>query len=185
MWKPVTCGGETVAEGPKRRHVRLSLTVPARLVKPRPSDIFWNTSKERRSTPGWNSMTAKKIAVALAFITASSAAWAAAGDPAAGEKIFNKCKVCHQIGPNARNGVGPEQNGIEGRKAGVQPNYNYSDANKNSGITWDEATFKEYITDPKKKVPGTKMVFPGLTNEKERDDVWAYMIQFKADGSKK
>lgn len=130
-------------------------------------------------------MTAKgRIVLAFAFATVSSAALAA-GDPAAGEKVFTKCKVCHQIGPNAKNMVGPEQNGIEGRKAGVQPGYNYSDANKNSGITWDEATFKEYITDPKKKVPGTKMVFPGLPNAKDRDDVWAYMSQFKADGSKK
>ena len=125
-----------------------------------------------------------KLAVSLVFALASSAALAA-GDPAAGEKVFFKCKTCHQIGPNAKNMIGPEQNGIEGRKSGVQPGYNYSDANKNSGVTWDEATFKEYITDPKKKIPGTKMVFPGLTNAKDRDDVWAYMIQFNADGSKK
>ena len=125
-----------------------------------------------------------KLAVALVFALTSSAALAA-GDPAAGEKVFFKCKTCHQIGPNAKNMIGPEQNGIEGRKAGVQPGYNYSEANKSSGVTWDEATFKEYITDPKKKIPGTKMVFPGLPNAKDRDDVWAYMIQFNADGSKK
>ena len=124
------------------------------------------------------------VPAVLALAGYATAAWAA-GDPVAGEKVFNKCKVCHQIGPNAKNMVGPEQNGIDGRKSGVQPGYNYSDANKNSGITWNEATFKEYITDPKKKIPGTKMVFPGLTNEKERDDVWAYMSQFKDDGSKK
>lgn len=119
----------------------------------------------------------------LAAIAASPAM--AAGDAAAGEKVFNKCKVCHRIGEGAKNMVGPELNGIDGRHSGSVAGYNYSDANKNSGITWNEATFKEYITDPKKKIPGTKMVFPGLTNEKDRDDLWAYMTQFKADGSKK
>ena len=61
----------------------------------------------------------------------------------------------------------------------------YSDANKNSGIVWDEATFKEYIKDPKAKIPGTKMVFPGIKNEKEADDLWSYIEQFGPDGKKR
>jgi len=110
---------------------------------------------------------------------------AAAGDAAAGEKVFNKCKICHRIGEGAKNMVGPELNGLDGRKSGSVEGFSYSDANKNSGIVWNEAVFSEYITDPKKKVPGTKMVFAGLPNEKERNDLWAYISQFKADGSKK
>lgn len=78
-----------------------------------------------------------------------------------------------------------ELNGLDGRKSGSAEGFNYSDANKNSGITWNEAVFNEYITDPKKKIPGTKMVFAGLPSEKERNDLWAYVSQFKADGSKK
>ncbi len=109
----------------------------------------------------------------------------AAGDAAAGEKVFNKCKVCHRIGEGAKNMVGPELNGLEGRHSGAVEGFNYSDANKGSGLTWDEATFKDYITDPKKKIPGTKMVFAGLPSDKDRDDLWAYIAQFKADGSKK
>lgn len=113
----------------------------------------------------------------------------AAGDVAAGEKIFNKCKICHRIGPDAKNMVGPELNGLNGRHSGTAPGYNYSEANKNSGITWNEETFKKYITDPKGPkekggIPGTKMVFAGLKDAKERDDLWAYVSQFKADGSK-
>lgn len=110
---------------------------------------------------------------------------AAAGDAAKGETVFAKCKTCHKVGPDAKNGVGPILNGLPGRKSGSIEGYNYTDANKNSGITWDEATFKEYITNPKAKIPGTKMIFPGLPNEQDREDVWAYLNTFAADGSPK
>jgi cytochrome c len=110
----------------------------------------------------------------------------AAGDPAAGEQIFkHTCSLCHRIGPGAANFVGPELNGIDGRKTGSAPGYDYSDANKNSGITWNEQTFKKYITNPQADIPGTKMLFPGLPKESDRDNIWAYISQFKADGSKK
>jgi cytochrome c len=81
--------------------------------------------------------------------------------------------------------VGPNLTGVIGRKTGSEPGYNYSEANKNSGLTWDEATFKEYITNPKAKIPGTKMVFAGLPKEEDRDNLYAYLAQFNADGSKK
>ena len=128
----------------------------------------------------------KKLAVAaFAALAALSLPALADGDAAKGEKVFNKCKVCHRIGEGAKNMVGPELNGLDGRHSGVVEGFNFSDANKNSGITWNEAVFKEYITDPKKKIPGTKMVFAGLPSDKDRDDLWAYISQFKADGTKK
>jgi cytochrome c553 len=71
----------------------------------------------------------------------------------------------------------------DGRKAGTVPDYDYSDANKNSGIVWDEATFREYVKDPRAKIPGTKMTFPGIKNEQEINDLWAYLKQFDADGN--
>ena len=108
-----------------------------------------------------------------------------AQDAASGEKIFLQCKACHQIGENAKNGVGPVLNGLFGRKAGTIEGFSYSPANKNSGIVWDEATFREYIKDPKAKVPGTKMVFPGLKDPKQIDDIVAYLKQFEATGKKK
>ena len=124
---------------------------------------------------------ALSAAAALAFVSSSAIA---AGDPEAGAKVFNKCRACHQVGPTAKNGVGPSLNGLAGRKSGAAEGYNYSDANKNSGLTWDEATFLEYIAGPQKKIPGTKMTFPGLPDEADRNNVWAYLSQFKADGSK-
>lgn len=123
------------------------------------------------------------LAAAAALALVSSSAFAA-GDPEAGAKVFNKCKACHQIGPGAKNVVGPELNGLAGRKTGSVEGYNYSDANKNSGLTWDEATFLEYIAGPQKKIPGTKMTFAGIPDETDRNNLWAYLSQFKADGSK-
>ena len=126
----------------------------------------------------------KKIAVA-ALVLIGSSANALAQDLAAGENSFKKCLPCHSVGEGAKNKVGPELNGIEGRKSGSAPDYSYTDANKNSGITWDEAVFKEYITNPRTKIPGTKMVFAGISNENERNNLWAYLKQFDAEGKKK
>ena len=110
---------------------------------------------------------------------------ALAQDLAAGATTFKKCAICHDIGETAKNKVGPELNGIDGRSSGSASGYNYSDANKKSGITWNEATFMEYIKDPRAKIPGTKMIFPGIKNETEAKDLWAYLKQFGADGKKK
>ncbi len=124
----------------------------------------------------------KKLMVAAALIVMSMGA-AVAQDVQKGENSFKKCLVCHAIGPGAKNKIGPELNGLDGRKAGTVPGYNYSDANKNSGIVWDDATFKEYIKDPRAKIPGTKMTFPGIKNEQEINDLWGYLKQFDADGN--
>lgn len=107
-----------------------------------------------------------------------------AQDAAAGEKVFAVCKSCHQIGESAKNAVGPVLNGVVGRKAGTVEGYNYSPANKNSGLTWDEATLSEYLKDPKAKVPGTKMVFAGVKDEQKLKDLIAYLKQFDATGKK-
>jgi cytochrome c len=123
---------------------------------------------------------------ALVVIASSSLASAAlAQDAAAGKTSFNKCLPCHSIGEGAKNKVGPELNGLDGRKSGTAPDYNYSDANKNSGITWGEAVFKEYIKDPKGKIPGTKMTFAGIKNETEINNLWAYVSSFDKDGKQK
>jgi cytochrome c len=110
---------------------------------------------------------------------------ASAQDAEAGKKLFTKCSPCHAIGPGAKNKAGPELNGLIGRAAGSVEGFTYSAAMKGSGITWDNATFKEYIADPKKKVPGNKMLFPGVKDEIERDDLAAYIESFNADGTNK
>jgi cytochrome c len=126
----------------------------------------------------------KRLLIAALWITASSGA-TLAQDVEAGEASFRKCAPCHSVGADAANKVGPLLNGLDGRKAGAVEGFSYSDANKNSGITWNEETFKEYIRDARAKVPGTKMVFAGIKNDKEVTDLWGYLKQFAANGDKK
>src|SRR6476469_1424348 len=126
--------------------------------------------------------TISALAVVTSLIAASGAP---AQDTTAGKTSFNKCLACHAIGGGAKNKVGPELNGLDGRKSGTAEGYSYSDANKNSGITWSKEVFLEYIKDPKAKIPGTKMAFAGIKNEKEANDLWAYIAQFDKDGKTK
>jgi cytochrome c len=125
-----------------------------------------------------------RVYVLAASALLGSLGAASAQDAAAGEKVFAKCKACHQIGEGAKDAVGPVLNGVVGRKAGTYPDYSYSDANKNSGLTWDEATLKEYLKNPRAKVPGTKMIFPGLPKDEDIANVIAYLKQFGPDGKK-
>jgi cytochrome c len=126
-----------------------------------------------------------KYLVMAAIALAASTAAASAQDVAAGEQSFKKCLACHSVGPGAKNKVGPELNGLDGRKSGTAEGFNYTEANKAAGITWGEATFKDYIKDPRGKIPGTKMVFAGIKNEQEVNDLWAYLKQFGPNGEKK
>ncbi len=126
----------------------------------------------------------KTFLTAFAVLAASSSL-AAAQDLAAGATSFKKCAACHDVGETAKNKVGPIMNGLEGRKSGTIPGYNYSEANKNSGIVWSEATFLEYIKDPRAKIPNTKMVFAGIKNENEAKNLWAFLKQYGPDGKKK
>ncbi|MBJ6126866.1 c-type cytochrome [Microvirga splendida] len=121
------------------------------------------------------------MSVALLLVGLSHAQ---AQDAAAGEKVFAQCRACHQIGESAKNAVGPVLNGLIGRHSGSVEGYNYSPANKNSGLTWDEATFRNYIKDPRAKVPGTKMIYAGLKDEQRVNDLIAYLKQFDASGKK-
>jgi cytochrome c len=117
-------------------------------------------------------------AAMLALAPSAYAQTAAAGDAAAGEKVFLQCRACHQVGPTAKNQIGPVLNKLFGRPAGSVEGYAYSEANKNSHLTWDEATFRDYIRDPKAKIPGTKMVYAGLKDEKRVTDLIAYLHTF-------
>ena len=129
----------------------------------------------------------KKTTLSTLFIIAAStaASGALAQDADAGKTSFNKCLACHAVGEGAKNKVGPVLNGIDGRKSGSIEGYSYSDANKNSGITWNKDVFLEYIKDPKGKIPGTKMVFAGIKNEKEINDLWEFIAHYDKDGKTK
>lgn len=124
-----------------------------------------------------------RVLTAFAVLAVMTGA-ASAQDLAAGATSFKKCTPCHDVGPTAKNKVGPILNGLDGRHSGTVAGYNYTEANKNSGITWNEASFLEYIKDPKAKIPGTKMVFAGIKNEAEAKNLWAFIKQHGADGQK-
>ena len=158
--------------------------LPARGPCPSPAPYATTGSFSR---PKQKEPRMKKLILSTVIVLASLAIVPAAlaQDAAAGKSSFNKCLACHAIGEDAKNKVGPELNGLDGRKAGTVPDYNYSEANKSSGITWNEANFKEYIKDPKAKVPGTKMFFAGIKNEKEVNDLWAYISGYDKDGKTK
>ena len=114
-------------------------------------------------------------------LASALATTAAAQVVTAGEKTFNVCRACHEIGDGAKNEVGPALNGVVGRKSGSYPGYNYSDANKNSRLIWDEATLQEYLKNPKAKVPGTKMLFPGLKRDDDIVNVIAFLKQYGSE----
>ncbi len=118
-------------------------------------------------------------------ILAASTGTAPAQDLAAGEQSFRKCAPCHDIGEGAKVKLGPPLNGLDGRKAGTYEGFNYSEVNKNSGITWSDAEFNKYIRNPMQVMPGTRMAFVGIRNDKEITDLWAYLKQFGPDGAKK
>lgn len=120
----------------------------------------------------------------LAFLTLSLAvgAGATAADPEAGARVFKKCQACHAVGEGAANKVGPELNGLFGRPAGSAPGYDYSEANRDSGIVWTEETFTAYIRNPRGYIKGTKMVFAGLKKDEEIADLIAYLQQFDGEG---
>ena len=116
------------------------------------------------------------VAGACAFLPTA----ASAQDVEAGESVYKKCRACHQVGATAKNAVGPQLNGLFGRKSGTVEDFAYSDANKGSGIIWDEAAFRTYIKDPRAAMPGNKMAFAGLKDDQDVADLIAYLHTFDA-----
>ena len=131
-----------------------------------------NNQKVRPRTGCENRRTGCEDLYSLHFWRSPASGEVRAQDAAAGEKVFGVCKACHQIGETAKNNVGPSpqrhhrpQGGHRRRLLTIRA------ANKDSGITWDEATFREYIKDPKAKIPGTKMIYAGLKDEQKTNDL--------------
>ena len=125
----------------------------------------------------------KKLVLAFSAVTMLSSA-AQAQDAAAGERLFNQCRVCHQVGENAKNTVGPQLNGMFGRKAGTVEGYSYSNAYKGLDKVWSPENFAVYIKDPRGVTPGTKMVYAGMKDDTQIANLTAYLKQFAADGKK-
>jgi len=123
------------------------------------------------------------FAASLTVLAVFAAAADAAGDPEKGAAVFNKCRACHRIGPGARTIVGPELNGVVGRKAASLDGYPYSSAMKASGLSWDETTLAQWLRSPRTLVPGTRMIFPGLSKDEDIANVVAYLKSFDAGGN--
>lgn len=101
-----------------------------------------------------------------------------AQDAEKGNIVFNQCRACHQVGPQARSMLAPTLNGLFGRRAGTAPRFMYTKAMTESGVIWDEKTFRNYIRNPRGKIPGTAMIFPGIQDEQDIDDLIAYLREF-------
>lgn len=125
------------------------------------------------------------VVQAAVLLASLSAAPALAQDLENGAEVFKKCRACHQIGEGAKNAVGPSMNGLFGRKSGTIEGFTYSDANKNSGVTWSEAEFAKYIADPRAFMPGNKMAFAGIKDPEDIKDLTAFIKQYDAEGKKK
>lgn len=117
------------------------------------------------------------FAVALGTTLAATAAHAA-GDPQKGQQVFKQCALCHTTEPG-KNKIGPSLAGVVGRESGTVPNYSYSDAMKNFKHKWTPEELSTYLEDPRKVVPGTKMIFPGLKKPEDRENVIAYLETLK------
>jgi cytochrome c len=125
--------------------------------------------------------TRQTILAAVAAIMLAAAAGGASaqeGNPDEGQEVFKKCRACHDVGPDAKNKVGPLLNNIIGRKAGTIEGFEYTPANKDSGAVWTEEVLFKYLENPLAFMPGTKMAFAGLKDPQDRRDVIAYLKKF-------
>jgi len=118
------------------------------------------------------------VILALSILASMDAGSAVAADVEAGKTAFKKCALCHTT-EAGKNKIGPSLFGIVGRKSATLENFNYSEAMKKFDHTWDGGTLDEYLADPRGTVPGTKMIFPGIKDKAERDDVIAYLETLK------
>src|SRR5258708_33143131 len=124
--------------------------------------------------------TYKALIASIGRALAMTASALAAGDPQQGEQIFNRqCKGCHSL-EAGKNGIGPTLHSVFGRKAGAVPGYSYSPASKNSDVVWNDDTLKKFLASPRDVIPGNKMVFAGIKNEAQLDDLVAYLKQAAA-----
>ncbi len=124
------------------------------------------------------------VATVMIVLACVMSGHAAAQDVAAGQKAFAACSACHQVGPGAKNAIGPVLNGVIGRLAGTYPGYDYSVAAKNSGLALDEETLQDFLADPQSVITGTKMAAPGITDPAVIADLIAFLKTFRSDGSR-
>ena len=138
------------------------------------SDSYGSNTRQQR--PCWRLLLCWLV---LPYLVISQADASVTGDPAAGEIAFRKCASCHQTGPSARGGFGPQLNGIIGRTAGSTTDYKYSAEMKKSNIVWSEKNLTAFLKSPSDVVPGTKMRFFGISDEQQIANLLAYLRSFR------
>jgi cytochrome c2 len=114
------------------------------------------------------------MVAALAGLALTAGAHAQTGDTGRGEQLWRKCASCHTLEANGRNRAGPRLHGLFGRTAGSVPDFEYSDALRQSGIVWTDQTLDAYLKDAEAFVPGTKM-YGGLSQDDDRTDLLAFL----------
>jgi cytochrome c len=131
--------------------------------------------KERQTMPARPLITLAAFAALAAPAALSAQTKPAAGNPVVGKLVFLRCLACHSIDKGAPNKVGPNLNGVAGRKSGMVPGFKYSAAFAKAGLVWNDATLDQWLTRPAALVPGTSMVFAGLPKAEDRANVIAYL----------
>lgn len=124
------------------------------------------------ATPTTAQASPEEIAAAIAALPAPYNA----ADYEAGRRIFAQCRSCHTVGEGEPNRVGPNLHGVFGRQAGAVEGFNYSDAVRNSNITWDAAQIDHWLENPRTFLPGNRMAFVGIRDETQRRDLLAYLM---------
>jgi cytochrome c len=120
-----------------------------------------------------------KSFIVLALLAGTASMACAAGDAVKGKDVFKRCAVCHTATKGGGDGMGPDLFGVVGRKAATRPRFSYSGPLKNSHIVWTEANLTKWVAGPGRMVPGTKMIFPGITSKSQQADVVAYLETLK------
>jgi cytochrome c len=138
--------------------------------------------RDRLRSSGMRAFAPPAVVLLCLSTLSATPAWAEDGDPAKGRQVFARCQACHTVEAGA-NKLGPSLHGVVGRPAASVEGFAYSDAMKESGLIWDDATLDQYLTNPRKLVPGTKMIFPGLPNPQDRADVIAFLKESGGEGS--
>lgn len=123
--------------------------------------------------------SAATVAPPAAVVVKDAKGVAYTGNATGGENTFKQCALCHSA-KAGENKIGPTLFGIVGRKAGTSAGYNFSPANKASGITWSEQALFDYLENPRAKMPGTKMGYAGLKKPQDRANLIAYLKTLKA-----
>src|SRR5258705_266287 len=152
--------------------------------RPNHTTTYMRAARPRR--PRHKMEMRMRTSLLAAALVIASTGGGLAQEAEAGQAVFKRlCFPCHDAGPGAKVKLGPPLNGLDGRAAGTIAGFNYSEANKSSGITWNDATFAEYIKNPMQRMPGTRMAFAGIRDDKDIGNLWVYLKQFSDSGDKK